>query len=117
MEGFEKDPGANQHPEEEDATELRRLFNALCENGEYTESLLVQEDGTIAPDKRSRESVPPLLVNLFSKELGRRDVESFYQVFRDIQHKLPEFEFSVSENSSRTELTYRIAKRSAQAGS
>jgi hypothetical protein len=110
MKGFE-DFEFNPTFEDKELTELRRLFNELCENGPYTESFQIRDGGIIALDKRAREDTPPLLANLFAQELRPRDVEIFYRLFRGFQQKLPEFEFSISEDPSRTSLNYRVAKR------
>lgn len=113
MESYKSSGEKNASAESTDTAELRRLFNVLCESGRYSESLLVEEDGTISLDRRSTESAPPFLPNLFANELGARNVETFYRVVQEIQARLPEFKFSISENDSRTMLTYSVEKRTS----
>jgi hypothetical protein len=114
MESYKARKETTEGAENKETAELRRLLSDLCQSGRYTESLLVEEDGTISLDRRSTESVPPLLPNLLVDELGARNVEAFYRVVQDIQERLPEFEFAISENDSRTMLTYTVEKRASR---
>jgi hypothetical protein len=111
MESFECKTNNREARDEGDLEQLRETLTELCSKGPYSESLEILDDGTIGFERRATDNSPPLLPNLLASELGNRDVETFYRLARDIQRKLPEFEFSISENPERTNFTYRIARR------
>jgi hypothetical protein len=111
MEHYENKPQNSAERDIKEREELRDMFGELCSRGSYSESFDVLRNGKIAFDHRLRDGTPPLLPNLLAAELGTGDVEAFYRLAHDIQRKLPEFEFAVSENPERTLLTCRISRR------
>jgi hypothetical protein len=111
MDYFESPTDHKEADEAREVEALRKTLADLCSDGPYSESLEVLGDGTIGLERRATDGSPPLLPNLLSSELGVRDVEAFYRLARDIERKLPEFGFSISEGPERRSLTYKITRR------
>jgi hypothetical protein len=101
---------------DEVSTAMRELVRD--KRGAYSETLSIRANGHIDAGARPQDSRPPFLPRIFLEVDGSGHglqgptIEQFYQLVSDLQQRLPDLAFEVSESPDRKTIKYTVRDRS-----